>query len=141
MDDSSKSKEDQQALFKAAVKKHGGWARMAGNGQGIDRHLLGLKLLKKPDEKLPEMYNDPVYQRSNNWVLSTSAVFSKHFRPYGWGEVVPEGFGVAYMTGFDDYLQYTITSRTEMPNEKFCQEIEQAAQDLYDLHAVPKAHL
>lgn len=47
------------------------------------------------------MYSDAVYQRANNWVLSTSAIFSKHFRPYGWGEVVPNGFGVAYMTGFD----------------------------------------
>jgi len=33
--------------------------------------------------------------------LSTSAVFSGIFEAYGWGEVVPNGFGVAYMTGFD----------------------------------------
>ena len=33
------------------------------------------------------MYKDPVYMRANNWVLSTSAIFSKHFQPYGWGEV------------------------------------------------------
>lgn len=52
-------------------------------------------------EGVPAMYADPVYQRSNNWVLSTSAIFSKHFHPYGWGEVVSNGFGVAYMTGFD----------------------------------------
>ena len=106
-------------------------------------------------ESMPELYADPVYKRAKTWVLSTSAVFSKHFHPYGWGEVVPNGFGVAYMTGFDgmsalvlrasmtfytyifisDYLQYTITSRTEMPNNAFCQEIERAADELYDLHA------
>ena len=34
-----------------------------------------------------------------------------------------------------DYLQYTITSRTEMPNQRFCEEIERAAEDLYNLHA------
>ena len=55
----------------------------------------------KEGENMPEMYADPVYKRAKTWVLSTSAVFSKHFRPYGWGEVVPNGFGVAYMTGFD----------------------------------------
>lgn len=33
-----------------------------------------------------------------------------------------------------DYLQYTITSRKEMPNEKFTKEIAKAAEDLYDLH-------
>lgn len=43
-----------------------------------------------------------------------------------------------------DFLQYTITSRKEMPNALFCDEIERAAQDLYDLHAdagVQKASL
>ena len=46
-----------------------------------------------------------------------------------------------------DFLQYTITSRTDMPNAEFCAEIERAAKDLYDLHvalagpANVKAHL
>lgn len=77
-------------------------------------------------------------------------------------KVVPDGFGVAYMTGFDgwflllllhfiyilttlvDYLQYTITSRKEMPNEEFVKEIAKAAEDLYNLHTTtqaPKAKL
>ena len=47
------------------------------------------------------LFNDPLFQRSKKWVLSTSAIFSKHFLVYGWGEVVPDGFGVAYMTGYD----------------------------------------
>lgn len=33
-----------------------------------------------------------------------------------------------------DYLQYTITSRKEMPNAEFVNEIAKAAEDLYDLH-------
>jgi carnitine O-acetyltransferase len=36
---------------------------------------------------------------------------------------------------FLDRLQYTITSRKEMPNAKFCEEIARAAEDLYKLHA------
>ncbi|KAI0342524.1 carnitine acetyl transferase [Trametopsis cervina] len=135
MDNASVNVATRRELFKTAVKKHGERARMAGNGFGIDRHLFGLKLLKHESEELPSVYNDPVFKRSNNWVLSTSAIFSKHFHPYGWGEVVPEGFGVAYVTGFDDFLQFTITSRKEMPNEKFCEEITKAAEDLYELHA------
>lgn len=63
--------------------------------------VSGLSQAVKEGETLPDMYADPVFKRAKNWVLSTSAVFSKHFRPYGWGEVVPNGFGVAYMTGFD----------------------------------------
>jgi hypothetical protein len=43
-----------------------------------------------------------------------------------------------------DYLQYTITSRKEMPNAEFVKEIAKAAEELYSLHVatqVPKAQL
>ena len=33
-----------------------------------------------------------------------------------------------------DRLQYTITSRKEMPNAEFVQEIAKAAEDLHTLH-------
>ncbi|CCM01355.1 uncharacterized protein FIBRA_03405 [Fibroporia radiculosa] len=135
MDDPVVSMKVRRELFAAAAGVHIMRARMAGKGLGVDRHLLGLKKVLKEGEAMHEMFSDPVVTRSSYWVLSTSAVFSKHFGPYGWGEVVPDGFGVAYMTGFDDYLQFTITSRTEMPNEQFCAEIERAAEDLYKLHS------
>jgi carnitine O-acetyltransferase len=63
----------------------------------------GLRYLVREDagEAVPELYTDPLYLRAKNWVLSTSAIHSKHFTVYGWGEVVPTGFGVAYTAGFD----------------------------------------
>ena len=79
--------------------------------------------------------------------------FTRLLDPFFLLEVVPDGFGVAYMTGYDgdfllpifpilllkktwlDRLQYTVTSRKEMPNAKFTQEISLAADDLYALHA------
>ncbi|KAH7927338.1 acyltransferase ChoActase/COT/CPT [Leucogyrophana mollusca] len=134
MDDPSSSAKERKALFDAATKKHITLAKEAGNASGVDRHLLGLKKVLREGEEMPEVFRDPLVVRSSNWVLSTSAIFSKHFPVYGWGEVVPDGFGVAYMTGYDDRLQYTITSRKEMPNAQFCDEIAKAAVDLYDLH-------
>jgi carnitine O-acetyltransferase len=91
---------EKKRLFMEAVKTHITTAKNAGSGNGFDRHLKGLKELAKKGEQI-ELFDDPVYKRSSNWVLSTSAIFSSGFRAYGWGEVVPEGFGVAYMTGFD----------------------------------------
>ena len=103
---------------------------------------------------MPELFSDPLYTRSSHWALSTSAIFSKHFDAYGWGEVVSDGFGVAYMTGFDgiypsysvlqykseqfnipDRFMFTITSRVDsgMPIEGFAKEIQKAADDLYVL--------
>ncbi|PPQ72312.1 hypothetical protein CVT26_007269 [Gymnopilus dilepis] len=134
MDDPAATPETRKKLFDAATRKHVNLAKAAGQGQGVDRHLFGLRKLLNEGEELPELYDDPVFKRSSYWVLSTSAIFSKHFPVYGWGEVVPDGFGVAYMTGYDDRLQYTITSRKEMPNAQFVREIAKAADDLYALH-------
>ncbi len=87
----------------------------------------------KEGEQLPEVFSHPLVKRSSYWVLSTSAIYTKNFGPYGWGEVVPDGFGVAYVAGFDNFLQFTVTSRTEMPNGEFCEELQRAAGDMYDL--------
>ncbi|KAF8519035.1 carnitine acetyl transferase [Hysterangium stoloniferum] len=131
MHDSSMDDETRRKLFTEATKIHISDAREAGKAQGIDRHLLGLRLLLRDEEKeKAEIFSDPVYTRASRWTLSTSAIWSKHFPSYGWGEVVPDGFGVAYMTGHEDCLQFTVTSRTEMPNAQFVEEIARAAEDL-----------
>jgi len=129
-----KGEEEKKALFEKAAKVHVANAQDAGRGEGVDRHLLGLRKVLKEGEELPELFDDPVMKRASHWVLSTSALVSKHLREYGWGEVVPNGFGVAYLTCFDDYMQFTITSRVEMPNEEFVAEISRAAEDLYRLY-------
>jgi len=142
MDDDRSTDEEKRRLFAEATRAHGRLAREGGKGEGVDRHLFGLRKLIREGEEEPSFYSDPLFMRSSHWVLSTSAVFSKHFRAYGWGEVVPDGFGVAYMTGFEDRLVYTITSRKEMPNARFCAEIDRAAADMHALFdAKEKARL
>jgi carnitine O-acetyltransferase len=44
-------------------------------------------MLVKEGEEVPALYSDPLFLRSKNWVLSTSAIYCKHFEVYGWGEV------------------------------------------------------
>ena len=142
----------------------------------------------KEGEDVPEIFEDPVVKRSSHWVLSTSALFSKHLREYGWGEVrfwfLSLSLSLARacfslpltksrrscQTALEsrispaltvrrynnptrrfngtrlcaDYMQFTITSRTEMPNEEFAAEISRAAEDLYALYfpeGVPKSRL
>lgn len=116
MDNPNASVATRKQLFDQAVQKHVALAKAGGQGQGVDRHLLGLRKLLKEGEALPGLYSDPVLQRSSNWVLSTSAIFSKHFPVYGWGEVVPDGFGVAYMTGYDGEFASLIMSQISITN-------------------------
>lgn len=41
MDDPNVSDMGRKTLFEKAAKRHIGWAKMAGNGLGVDRHMLG----------------------------------------------------------------------------------------------------
>ncbi|KAG8982888.1 Carnitine O-acetyltransferase mitochondrial, partial [Tulasnella sp. 427] len=103
------------ALFRRAIARHVQYAAWAADGQGVDRHLFGLKKLLKPDEKVPAVYTDPSYGKSNHWELSTSNLSSEYFAGWGYGEVVPDGYGLSYSIG-DSYIRWTITSlkrRTE----------------------------
>ncbi|KAG8922489.1 Carnitine O-acetyltransferase mitochondrial, partial [Tulasnella sp. 417] len=134
MDDSSTSEEERKRLFKAATKRHGEDAGKAVKAMGVDRHLFGLQKVLKPGEDVPELFKDPLFVRAKTWIVSTSAIFSPHFtRGYGWGQVVPNGFGVAYMTGFPDELKFTVTSQKDQPNAQFVRELEKAAGDLKSL--------
>ncbi|KAF8749158.1 Acyltransferase ChoActase COT CPT [Rhizoctonia solani] len=91
--DSKVPAERKISLFRDAAKVHIQRAREAGNAMGVDRHMFGLRHLVRTSEgeTMPSIFSDPVYQRASKWTLSTSAIFSKHFPGYGWGEVVPDG--------------------------------------------------
>lgn len=60
------------------------------------------------NEELPELFVDPAYNLSCHWTLSTSQIPTDYFEGYGWGEVVPDGFGVAYMVK-DNRLHFNVT--------------------------------
>lgn len=87
MDNPDVDQTERKGLFDEAAKKHIQLAKNGGNGQGVDRHMLGLKLSIHKGEDVPAVFSDPLVVRASYWVLSTSAIFSKHFSVYGWGEV------------------------------------------------------
>ncbi|KAJ3715521.1 acyltransferase ChoActase/COT/CPT [Lentinula raphanica] len=97
------------SLFRAAVARHLQYAAWAADGQGVDRHLFGLKKIMKDGEELPSLYKDPAYAQTSHWELSTSQLSSIYFDGWGYGEVVPDGYGLSYSIG-DDYIRWTITS-------------------------------
>ena len=83
-------------LFKSAVKAHVKYIQDASQANGVDRHLLGLSMLVKDGEALPDLYNDPVFQRGKRWRVSTSHLTHPKFDGWGYGQVVPDGVGLAY---------------------------------------------
>lgn len=80
----------------SAIKSHVKYISCAANGMGVDRHFFGLSMLTDNEEKPPTLYNDPVFARSKTWRVSTSHLTHPKFENWGYGEVVPNGVGLAY---------------------------------------------
>ncbi|PWY97443.1 acyltransferase ChoActase/COT/CPT [Testicularia cyperi] len=132
MESNSASDADRYEKFQAAVKQHLSYATACADGQGVDRHLFGLKKLLKEGEKLPALYEDPAFGMSSTWKLSTSQISSEAFDCWGFGEVVPEGFGCAYAIK-ENSLTFTLTS-LKLGASDLRHYINEAAVELRDLH-------
>ncbi|KAJ2603766.1 hypothetical protein EV177_006616, partial [Coemansia sp. RSA 1804] len=100
------------ALVKAAAK-HQMLLREASAGEGVDRHILGLRMAYQRLEPLPskspmtdgekhaieEFFNDAVLAKSTTFQLSTSGLFPAYYLMHtGFGCVVPErAYGINYI--------------------------------------------
>jgi carnitine O-acetyltransferase len=71
--------------------------------------LYGLKKMIREGEPLPEIYKDEAFSKTSHWELSTSQLSSPYLDGWGYGEVVPDGYGLSYAIG-DDYIRWIITS-------------------------------
>ncbi|OBZ71340.1 Carnitine O-acetyltransferase, mitochondrial [Grifola frondosa] len=100
--------EHRALLFRRAVTRHLQHAAWAADGQGVDRHLFGLKKLLRDGEALSEIYKDEAFAKTSHWELSTSQLSSPYLDGWGYGEVVPDGYGLSYSIG-DNYIRWTIT--------------------------------
>lgn len=98
-----KSTEPKQAydLLKKSVDRFQQLMGEASNGHGCDRHLLGLYLTAILEGKqIPELFDDELVQKTNNYVLSTSC--GGYWNVCGGvPPLVEEGYGCFY--GIEDY--------------------------------------
>ncbi|KAK5828290.1 Choline/Carnitine o-acyltransferase-domain-containing protein [Linnemannia elongata] len=128
MDNPDVSLKARAAACRAAVARHAQYTAWAVDGQAIDRHLLGLRLIRRPEEEVPAMFQDPVFARTCRWRLSTSQISDDCFIAYGWGEVVPDGYGCAYMVK-ETELYFCVTS-LGLGSKEFGQHIAEALEDM-----------
>ncbi|RKP07018.1 acyltransferase ChoActase/COT/CPT [Thamnocephalis sphaerospora] len=113
MASSSVSYSTKADMLRKAIATHSRNTVLAVGGQGVDRHLLGFRmLLAEASEKqeTPDIFADPTYAYSTHWFLSTSQITDPAVHTYAWGEVVPDGYGIAYMVN-DDFVYANICSK------------------------------
>lgn len=95
--DSSASLDDKFKSLKTAVNAHRTYTMEASKGLGVDRHLLGLKLIAQDaNVALPALYSDPGYTRSARMRISSSQVASTVEAVMCYGPLVPDGYACCY---------------------------------------------
>ena len=95
-------------LLREYVRKHEENSRQVFNGQGIDRHLLGLKLIADQENLQPEFFSDPAFSKSTRYRMSTSQVPNPLLSSLAFGPVVEDGYGVCYNPhGAFTYFSFT----------------------------------
>ncbi|KAI9342909.1 acyltransferase ChoActase/COT/CPT [Obelidium mucronatum] len=130
--DTSASPTKKVEALKIACKNHVDYLSKAGNGFGVDRHLLGLRLVMKPGESY-EIFKDPVFARSSHWDLSTSGLFSsKNVVGTGFGTVYPDGYGMNYAlhSGNITIGVESKTSNKKTDTAAFCSTLEKVLEDM-----------
>jgi len=109
------SEEEKLKRFRQACAAHITYSKTASGGQGVDRHFLGLKVMADPKwsgesaMELPDLFKDPVYQRSFHHRISTSNL-SLSSRIYcGFGAVAADGYGTNYNLQ-DGWMSFSMSS-------------------------------
>jgi carnitine O-acetyltransferase len=121
-------------MLRKAIAKHSRTTVLAVSGQGVDRPLLGYRMLLAEDPSkppIPDIFLDPTYAYSTHWFLSTSQISDPTMYAYAWGEVVPDGYGFAYMIN-DDHIYTNICSKG-LDSERMRVHLAQALDDMREL--------
>ncbi|KAI6651015.1 Carnitine O-acetyltransferase [Oopsacas minuta] len=123
-------------LLSEHIQKHDQNSRQASSGQGIDRHLLGLKLIANQEKLNPEFFSDLPFSLSTNYRISTSQIPNPFVSYMGFGPVVEDGYGVCY-NPHGAYINFSFTSYTTcsytVSAVKLCQVTIQSLRDVKKL--------
>ncbi|KAL0274292.1 UNVERIFIED_CONTAM: hypothetical protein PYX00_006752 [Menopon gallinae] len=97
MTDRMASPQQKHEALRKAIQAHKEYATEVINGRGVDRHLLGLKLLAQAnDMALPDIFMDKSYKKSTYFQLSTSNVPTKCDGFMVYGPLVKDGYACCY---------------------------------------------
>ncbi|XP_031553075.1 carnitine O-acetyltransferase-like [Actinia tenebrosa] len=109
------SNAERLSFMRAAINAHTTYTKEAINGQGIDRHLLGLKLIAlESGMNVPELFMDSTYAYSLHFKISTSQVPFKEETYLLFGPAVPDGYGICYNPGLKK-LMFGVTTYNSNP--------------------------
>jgi carnitine O-acetyltransferase len=128
-------------LVRAAGDAHRNYTRDAMAGKGVDRHLMGLRIIAMENGiPLHPLFADKAYKLSSSFTLSTSQMpWAVEDWP-GFGAYDPNCYGVCYRFSKANTIVATVTSRRvtnggRKDAKRFSEAIKQALRDVMALLA------
>lgn len=122
--------------LRRAIDSHKKYANDAVNGLGVDRHLLGLKLIARENGiPIPSFYEDKGYVKSSTMRLSTSQVASVHNAFMCYGPLTEDGYGCCYNPRKND-MWFGLSSLKSCSNtctETFKKSLEESLRQMRDV--------
>jgi len=126
-------------LLRDAVTSHVEYIGDAAKANGVDRHFLGLSMLVEDGEEAPTLYSHPLFVRSKRWRVSTSHLTHKKFENWGYGEVVPDGVGLAYAIKADNCVFNITALRANRWTEPLSHYLEEALNEMQQMIEIDQA--
>ena len=121
--------EEKMSALRLAVSEHSRRTKESSCGKGIDRHLFALKCLASQlGHPMPKFYESIAWKTLNHSVLSTSNCGNSSLRLFGFGPVVPDGFGIGYIIK-DNGISYSVTSKHRQ-TRRFIRSLHTALQEM-----------
>ncbi|CAH1735571.1 unnamed protein product [Chironomus riparius] len=125
------SKDDKEKVqkMKDAIDAHKKYVSQAVQGFGIDRHLLGLKLIARENGiEVPALYADEGYVKASTYRLSTSQVPSVYNAFMCYGPLTYDGYGCCYSPRNNDmwFGLSSMRSNNETSTQLFKKSLEEA---------------
>ncbi|CAI5724828.1 unnamed protein product [Peronospora effusa] len=123
--------------LRKAISSHVSNVRDCAAGKGPERHLYALECLwqhgKAADSSkvMPALFADDAWHKLNHSVLSTSNCGNPSLRLFGFGPVVPDGFGIGYIIK-DEGIQFCASSRHRQ-TERYLKNLESYLLRVQDL--------
>ena len=128
----STSEEKLEAL-RQAITEHSRLTKEASAGQGVDRLLFALKCiaLRMNEGSVPPFFRSEAWKTLNHTVLSTSNCGNPALRLFGFGPVVPDGFGIGYIIK-DNAISYSVCSKRRQ-TYRYVQSLERCLNEIQSL--------
>ncbi|PVU98865.1 hypothetical protein BB559_001215 [Furculomyces boomerangus] len=120
---------EKAGMLRQAIKAQSEYTAAAARAMGIDRYFMGLRRCILPGEEWPELFHDNAFKKSSYWQLSTSQISEEFMDAYGWGQVVYDGFGIAYMV-LNDCYHFNVCS-THLGSQRLCDAVCESMDDMF----------